>query len=48
LQGVIVAESLLQRMQAVRTRRQAFDGGDLMTVGLHRQHDAGARRAPVE
>ena len=29
-------------------RGQAFDGLDLMPVGLRRQHDAGARRLAVE
>ena len=35
-------------MQLVRAGRDALDGGDLMAVGLHREHQAGARRASVE
>ena len=48
LQAVIVAERLLQRMQRVGIGRDAFDGHDLVAVGLHREHQAGARRIAVE
>ncbi len=48
LQAVIVAERLLQRMQLVGIRRDAFDGQNLVPVGLHGEHKARARRTAVE
>jgi len=34
--------------QFARRWRDAFDGGDLVAVGLYREHQAGARRLAVE
>src|ERR1700716_4174020 len=48
LQAVVVAEGLLQRVQLGIAHRDALDRGDLVAVGLHRQHQAGARRLAVE
>ena len=48
MQAVVVAERLLQRMQLVGAGGDALDGQHLVAVGLHRQHQAGARRAAVE
>src|SRR5438309_8095903 len=48
LQAVLIPESLLDRMQrAVRTR-QPFDGLDLATIGLNREHGAGFHRLAVD
>ena len=48
LQSVRFAKGGLQRIQlAVRTG-EALDGLNLVTVGLHGEHDAGARRLAVE
>ena len=48
LQAMVLVEGLLQRMQLVGARRDAFDGEDLVAVRLHREHQAGARRQPVQ
>src|SRR5262249_37356923 len=48
LQAMVVAERLLQRIELVRTWREPFDRRDGMAVGLHREHQAGARRKIVE
>ena len=40
--------SVLDQAQLARRRRDAFDGGDSVAVGLHREHQAGARRLAVE
>src|SRR4029077_12912372 len=47
LEPVLGPESLLDRMPAVGGG-EALDGGDALAVGLHRQHEAGAHRLPVE
>ena len=47
-QAVVLVERLLQRMQLVRGGRDALDGEQIVAVGLHRQHQAGARRAAVD
>src|SRR5262249_15714434 len=44
----MIAERLLQRMQSAAVPRQSFDRGDLDTVGLHREQQAGAHRRAVE
>jgi len=44
----MVVEGLLQRMQRLAVRRDAFDGEDIVAVGLHREHQARARRIAVE
>ena len=48
MQGVIVAERILQRREAVRRRRQALDGADVGAFGLHRKREAGTRRHTVD
>jgi hypothetical protein len=48
LEPMIVPEGFLQRMQFVFRRRDAFDGRDLVAVGLNRQHQAGPSALPVE
>ena len=45
---MVLVKGLLQRVQLVRRRRDTFDGQEVVTVGLHGQHEAGSRRAPVE
>ena len=45
---MVVAERLLQRMQLVGGRRDALDGQDVVAIGLHRQHQAGACRTAIE
>ena len=47
LQGVVFVERRLHRVQVVRSAN-AFDGGDLRTVGLTGQHRAGLDRGTVE
>ena len=47
LEGVVVDEGLLQRMQRA-VRRQAFDGGDLRAVLHHRQREAGIDAPAVD
>src|SRR5215510_13967553 len=48
LQAVVVAERFLERMKLGLRRRDAFDGQDLVAVGLHREHQARARGETVE
>ena len=48
LEAMVFMERLLQRMQSIRGRRDAFDGEELMSVRLHREHQAGPRRAAIE
>src|SRR5215216_6529812 len=45
---MIVAESLLQRTKLGVTSRKSLDRGDLMAVGLHRQHQAGTCGEAIE
>jgi hypothetical protein len=40
-------KGLLQRMQLISSRK-AFDSGDRMAIGLHREDQTGAYRAAVE
>jgi hypothetical protein len=40
LQAVMIVERLLQRMQLVGTRRDAFHRENVVAVGLHREHQA--------
>jgi hypothetical protein len=47
LQRVSLVERLLERMQGVALG-QIFYGPDLMTVGLHREQEAGADRLAIE
>jgi hypothetical protein len=48
LEAVMLVERLLQRMQLVCRRRDALDGENVVTICLHRQQQAGARREPVQ
>jgi hypothetical protein len=48
LQAVVLMERLLQGMQSVGGRRDTLNGEELMSVRLHREHQAGARRAAIE
>src|SRR5262249_8879680 len=48
LEAVVFMEGLLQGMQLVGRGRDALDGENIMAVRLHREHQAGARRAIVE
>jgi hypothetical protein len=48
LQGVRVSERLLQRMQRVWTRRQTFDGYQVVAVGLDCEHEARANGLPIK
>ena len=48
LQAVVLVERLLDGMQLVGRGGDAFDGEQLVAVRLHRQHEARARRAPIE
>jgi hypothetical protein len=41
------AKAFLQNGKPIRRRRQAFNGADFGAFGLHRQHEAGARRLAV-
>src|ERR1700704_2766339 len=45
---MVLVERLLQWMQLVGRRRDALDGKNLVAVRLHCEHQAGARREPVE
>jgi hypothetical protein len=45
---MVLMERLLQRMQPIRGRSDAFDGEEFMSVRLHREHQAGPRRAAIE
>ena len=47
LQSVVLDERLLQRVQLVAVR-QALDGADLASLGLHREHQARAHRFAVD
>ena len=48
LQAVGFAERILDHAEFARRRRQAFDRRDLVAVGLHREHQAGAHRLAVD
>src|SRR5215468_4630403 len=48
LKAMMLMESLLQGMQLVGRRRDALDGENIMAVRLHREHEAGTRRAVIE
>ncbi len=48
LQAVGVAEGLLQRVELAVAAGQPLDGGELVAVGLDRQHQAGAHRLAVD
>jgi len=48
LEAVVVAECLLQRVQPLGRGREALHRRDLVPVRLHREHQAGARRLPVD
>jgi hypothetical protein len=45
---VTFVKRLLHRMQGRVRRRQALDGGDLMSLGLDREHQARADRHSIE
>src|SRR5260370_29198842 len=47
LKAMMLMESLLQGMQFVGRRRDALDGENIMAVALHREHQAGTRRAVI-
>ena len=47
LQAVVIHEGLLHRMQLVAVG-EALDGADLLAVGLHGEHQAGAHRLAVD
>ncbi len=44
LEGVVIDEGLLHRMQLAVAAGEAFDGGDLPAFDAHRQRQAGQRR----
>ena len=44
----MIVHRLLQRMQFAVAAGQPFDGRELVAVGLHREHQAGAHRRAVE
>ena len=48
LQAVGFAERILEHAEFARRRREAFDGRDLVAVGLHREHQAGPHRLAIE
>ena len=48
LQAMGFAERILDHAEFARRRRQALDGGDLVAVGLHREHQAGPHRLAVD
>jgi hypothetical protein len=48
LKPVVIRECLLQRMEGAVACGQAFDGRDLVLVGLHRQHQAGSHGSPIK
>ena len=48
LQGVVLAERLLHRVQLVGALGQALDGEHLRALGLDRQHGAGLHRLAVD
>src|SRR5262245_47779387 len=48
LQAMAIAERLLHRRQAAAVGPEAFDRGDFVSVGLHREHEAGPHGVTVE
>src|SRR5262249_44517408 len=48
LKAMVFMEGLLQGMQLVGRGRDALDGENIMAVRLHREHQAGTRRAIIE
>src|SRR5262245_51337081 len=48
LKPMVFMEGLLQGMQPVGRRRDALHGENIMAVRLHREHQAGTRRALIE
>src|SRR5262249_31584530 len=48
LEAMVFMEGLLQGMQLVGRGRDALDGENIMAVRLHREHQAGTRRAIIE
>src|SRR5215467_13627670 len=48
LKAMMFMESLLQGMQLLGRRRDALDCENIMAVRLHREHQAGTRRAVIE
>jgi len=48
LKPVVFMEGLLQGMQLVGRGRDALDGENIVAVRLHREHQAGTRRAIIE
>ena len=48
LHAVGLAECVLNGRELARPGRQALDGGDGVSVGLHREHQAGAHRRAVD
>src|SRR5215831_12769415 len=47
LQAVVLVERLLQRMQLLGARRDAFDGEKVVAVRLHGEHQARARGTAI-
>src|SRR5258708_35086207 len=47
LKAMMLMESLLQGVQLIGRRRDALDGENIMAVRLHREHQAGTRRAGI-
>src|SRR3954451_7600014 len=43
-----LAERILDDAELARRRRKPLDGGDVVAIGLHREHQAGAHRLAVE
>src|SRR5262245_37017796 len=48
LKPMVFMEGLLQGMQLVGRGRDALDGENIVAVRLHREHQAGTRRALIE
>ncbi len=48
LESMRLPERLLNGVQFIRVWRQPFDSGDLMTVRLDREQEAGTRRLTIE
>ena len=48
LQAMGLAERVLDHAEFARRGREALDGGDLVAVGLHREHQAGSHRFAIE
>ncbi len=48
LQPMGFTERILQHAEFARRRRQALDGGDLVAIGLDREHQAGPHRLAID